>query len=186
MAQHVEVGPVTGYVDGGVREYRPCPRCKKRELSHDGPLEFCEGCGYETKESERRYPLAPRVLARLSKANDDDEDAAGELAAREGRLRMAEPVVAVSSADEIVRASRARVAAIEKYVVEREASLGALKAERSQLLKVIALLDPSSVPPVVKGLVCPECGKPIRDNRGMGIHRARMHGVLSPQRTAAS
>ena len=94
-----------------------CKNCRK-PLTHSRGLEYCEGCGYETPESERRPVVIP---------NDNDRE----------ETRM-EPVI--QSADQLAAACAARVAEIDRDLAKADVVVRKLRDEKARLGKVVALL----------------------------------------------
>lgn len=132
-----------------------CPRCQK-PLTHSRGLEYCEGCGYETPESERRPVVIP---------NDNDRE----------ETRM-EPVI--QSADQLAAACAARVAEIDRDLAKAETVIRKLRDEKARLGKVVAFLKAGEVAEkrALRPWQCPGCGAEAR-GRGIGKHKAECEAV---------
>lgn len=147
-----------------------CPKCRK-SLTHQAGLEFCEGCGYETPESERR-PVAVRALP------------VREVESDETRGKQMETVT-IQSTEQLAAAISSRVADIDRALVQLSAKAAALREERSKLAKIVAILEPGKAPKVAKAKAtptvdeardCEVCGRSFGTLQAVSVHRARAHG----------
>lgn len=131
-----------------------CPKCRK-PLTHSRGLEYCEHCGYETPESERRPVVIP---------NDNDRE----------ETRM-EPVI--QSADQLAAACAARVAEIDRDLAKAETVIRKLRDEKARLGKVVALLTDAKPAKAGNGnQTCDVCGEAFVSKQGLSTHKARKHG----------